>query len=230
METTTLHTLNLQKADILFVYENVIKNPDAFILKKIVKDFRSKFEEYMDTNIISTLDITPLTLILIDRNDKNVLRWVSKKEFDYESNYNFLHKQFLNMYNESIMLDGGKILLRFIHSFCIGNIYIWNPVDDKRQRYDIVKNFGGPNVMYITGDLGACIDKYKPKLVYDWDADRIYDLVRTNEHKDTLFGIANYGFNFEKDNPYLLKNELFMYPNVTYYVTYHRKPEDICRG
>ncbi len=217
----TLHRLEMQPIRTMFVYDRVLKDPDAFLMKKLASEYTDQFKEYIDTNQLNTLSLEYLTAALIDRDVKNPLEWLAKKPFDYEGNYKFLKDQFKNMYYASIPLYGWTILDRFTRSFASGDIFIWNETDDVRQKYDIVSNFDNPGIKYITGDYFECINQIHPNLIYDWDADRVHMLLKDELHEDIFVGVANYEFNFSKEDRVMLKHNLSYRKNIAYYTLYH---------
>jgi hypothetical protein len=84
----------------------VIKEPDSYILRKISTVYQKKFEKYIDWKYIASLDDKSLLNSLVNREDPNVLKWISTQEFDYEKNYNFLIKAWKDMYMNSPDLLG----------------------------------------------------------------------------------------------------------------------------
>jgi len=218
--TVQMHPLKSNFMKVFFVYDRVIKDPDAFILKKISKSYSNKFKEYIDTDLFNTMTLDTLMITLMERNIENPLEWASIKEFDYEKNYSFLRKQFPNMYRDSKPLHMCGIIKGMIYDYSIGDIYVWNPEDDVRQRFDLSSQFGKiKKLKYITGDYEKCVKETKPNILYDWDVDRIYKLDEFSEMNHTFFGIADYGFNFEddKEDPYKLRHELYKHKNVAFF-------------
>ena len=230
MPGVQLHRLEMQPIRAMFVYDRVLKDPDAFLLKKVASDFADQFKEYIDINKLNTVTIEYLTGALIDRDKKNPLEWLALKEFDYEENYKFLKDQFKNMYFSSLPLYGWTIVDRFTRSFASGDIYIWNEVDDVRQKYDIVSNFNNPGIKYITGDFFEAVKEVKPNILYDWDADRIGTLLQDELNQEIFVGIANYEFNFTRENRLLLKHNLTFRENVAFFVAYHPTKDATYKG
>jgi hypothetical protein len=206
-------------ANILFVYDNVLKSPDAFILKKVATEYRDRFEGFIDFSLIDTNTPESLLLHLVRRNEKNPLKWLATQEFDYDKLYNQLHQGFSNMYRDAERLRLYNRLYSLAASYCIEHIYIWNPEYDVRQQFDLDDILHENKVEYVVNpDLGQTIlDIGEVNIVYDWDAERVWELVRTDKYDDTFFGIAGYPFNFEKDEPDYLIHRLWERSNIAFY-------------
>jgi hypothetical protein len=205
----------LQQANILFSFDHVIKEPDSYILRKISTVYQKKFEKYIDWKYIVSLDDKSLLNSLVNREDPNVLKWISTQEFDYEKNYNFLLNAWKDMYMNSPDLLGKLYIRNYLKSYCIDNLYIWNETDDIRQRYELTSSFGKSKIQYVTGPLHKVLDEIKVNIVYDYSAKRIAELLEDYPHGEILFGIASYGFNFEKEGLMKLKYGLNTINNVT---------------
>lgn len=210
--------LRVNKANVLIVYDNVLKNPDPYILRRLVTTYRDKFKRYIDVETIETISDELLLSLVVNRAKKNVLEQVAITEFDYELNYNILHEKFLDMYQNSIPLQMYQTLINFYKSYCIDHIYVYNPTYDKRQHFDIETVFKDMrNLQYVVGDMEDVINQIGDiNVLYDWDVDRVNDLVSTGLHDDIFFGVAQYPFNFEKDKLHL-KHSLWKMDNVSYF-------------
>lgn len=210
--------LSLQNGKVLFVYDHVLKDPDAFILSLIAKHYPTKFKEYVDIVGIRTLDQIALQKQLILRTTEDPLEWVSLKPFDFKANYEYLYKKSKNMYRDSIPLSMYEIVNRFAHSYCINHVYIWNQVEDIRQRYDLLQMLGkNANVEYVTGNYKKVLKKLKPDVVYDYSAKRVAEVNEYEEFNHIFFGVANYQYNFDPPTTLipLLKYKLSYRKNIS---------------
>lgn len=208
--------LKVNKANVLIVYENVLKTPDVYILRRLVTTYRNKFKRYIDVETIETLSNELLLSLVVGRAKKNILEQVAITQFDYELNYNILHKKFVDMYHNSAPLQMYQALANFYNSYCIDHIYVYNPTYDERQHFDIESNFKDmQNLQYVVGDLEDIVNQIgNLNIIYDWDVERVNSLVK--KHNDIFFGVAQYPFNFEKDKLHL-KHELWKMDNVSYF-------------
>ena len=215
-----LHKVELQKVNVFFVFDRIVKDPDAAILKYCATKEKEKYKEILDMNYINTMELETLMVTLIDRKVLNPLDWAStNKKFDYEAEYKDLYSRIKNMYAVSKELPMCRIIKGFIHDFKIGKIYIWNETPDVRQQYEIVNIFpdGEKKIQYITGDYKKAIDQANPLLIYDWSAERVSKLNSYQEYNRVFFGIANYNFNFEDDDYTKLKYGLWDCNNVAFF-------------
>lgn len=207
--------MKIDKANILIVYDNVLKSPDPFILKSIRTKYREEFKDFLDIGFLDSLmDDDALFYITMCRNKKNPLEWLAKKPFDYEKFYEKMKKKNVNLYNNSRPLIQYRAFQNFSKAYCIDKVYVWNPYYDKRQHYDINEVLlEHDNVQYcVSENLIDTINEIgNLNIVYDWDIDRIGEIIKADNNPSIFFGIAAYGFNL---NNGILKNGLSEYPNV----------------
>ena len=218
-------------ANVLLVYDGVMRSGDTFLLHMIVENYYDKFIPYMDLESIRTLSVDALLPLVIARTKKNPLEWLAIKEFDYEKNYTYLQKKFVNMYDRSPILKHYQVIESFIASYCIGSIYIWSQEYDKRIHYDINHFLQmGNSVQYVTGDMQKVINTIgNLNIVYDWDADRVYDLLKDGLNTDVFFAVARYGFNINKGDKRLIHN-LWERDNVAPFTPHTITTESIYMG
>ena len=222
--------LSLKKADLLFVFDRVLKDPDPFIIMTIVNKYPHKFAKFIDIDLFDTLTMDALSPYIVMRQIENPLEWAAIKEFDYEKNYRYLHDRFKNMYRDSKPLHMVNAVKRFINGYCINNIYIWNEKDDERQRYDICSMFPKTDkIKYVTGDYANTLKKLKPNIVYDWSAKRISEVNEYEEFNNIFFGLSNYRFNFEEDGS-TLKYNLNGRANVAFFKVMDINENSLLKG
>jgi hypothetical protein len=213
------------------VYNRVLKDPDAYILKKVARDYRQKFDSYIDIESINTQTIDALSVTLVERDVINPLQWASIKEFDYDKNYNFLYHQFEGMYYNSPELAMTVIVKGMILDYSFGDIFIWNKEDDIRQKYDIATTFGkSSKINYVTGDFTKLLDDVKPQIVYDWDVERVFKMNEDSSRNDTFFGVSAYGFNFEPGMDYKLKYDMSYHSNVAFFQVLNAEEKSRYKG
>ena len=224
--------LNIQQTSVLFAYENIIRCPDTYILKKITtnKKYREKFKEYILVDLIETMTSDALISVIINRNKRNILEYFAIKEFDYDTNYNYLHEKFDELYLRSYPLETIATINRLINSYCIDKIYIYNEVYDKRQHQDIYMLYGDTDkVIYCTGDLQKIINSTsRLSVVYDWKSERVDKLTKDNLNSEIIFALANYGFNFAE--PYILVDDLSDRDNISFFNVFSPSEQNLYKG
>lgn len=196
-------SIGLTTANIMFVYDNVLKCPDVYILDKLCKVYRNKYKDYIDFTNMDTITPEAMMPYIINRPKKNILDWLSLKEFNYDNNYKMLHGKWLDMYEHSPELKMYEVIKRFVRTYYIGNIYVYNPEYDKRQHYDITSNISGVGgkVQYCVGEnIQDIIDQISNlHIIYEWDIDRVKTLISSGLNDNLKIFLANYKFNFEED-------------------------------
>lgn len=224
-------TIELRKANVLFEYDHVLKDPDAFILKTVAIHYPKKFAEYINIPKINTMTYDTLSSELVLRREEDVLKWASLKPFDFQKNYEYLYKKFKNMYRDSRELSMYGSVRTFSHAYCIGSVYIWNRTDDIRQRLDLVNAVGKSEVIkYVTGPLDKVIRQLKPSMVYHHSAKVVADLNEYEDFPNTYFAVANYQYNFEDESTFYLKYDLPKRKNITIFRVMDAKNANLYRG
>lgn len=215
--------LTAMQLRLLFVYHNVLKSPDAFILKKMANEYRDRFEGFIDFAPIDLNSPQALLLLVLSRTVKNPIEWLATEKFDYDKIYDQLVKGFPNAYRDSERLRMYESVYNLSRSYCVEKIFIWNEVDDVRQRFDLDELLHNDKVEYVVNkDLYQALkDIGDINFVYDWDIDRLYRIMNSKEFDNTFFGIAGYPFNFDKDKPYALKYNMSEKPNIAYYYVHN---------
>lgn len=204
----------LKSIRVLVSYRDIIKTADMYIINLLKTKFRDKFKEYIDYSLLDTLTDEALLLHWVNRPVKNPLEWLAIKPFDYEKNYQLLYDKSKRLYIDCDALKFDTTLSNYKVSRAIDDIYVWNPTYDKRQHFDLQVRHGLGKIKYVTGELDAVLDKLGDiHLVYDTDADRVQALIDTGKYDMTVFGVAAYGYNFERD--FILKHSLADNVNVS---------------
>lgn len=223
--------LKIDKANILIVYDNVLKSPDPFIMNSIRRNYRNEFKDFIDLDLLDSLgDEETLFYLTMCRNKKNPLEWLAKRPFDYDKFYNKMKKKSNRLYYDSKPLYQYKAFKSFARTYLIDKIYIWNSYYDKRQHYDINEVLKkNSNVQYCTSEnLIDAIDRIGDlNIVYDWDLDRIAPIIKEDNHPEIFFGIAGFGFNKKEGK---LKEGLDQFANVGDFPIIERPDRDLFVG
>ena len=189
----------LNPSNILIYYDNIIKSGDHFILKTIYNNFYDKFKEFI--KIPADVNSDNFDYFLYSRGEENIFKWLAIKEFDYEANYNYFKKKYLNMYLDSKPLALYHNLKEFAAAYCVKYLVIYSHDYDKRIEFDIRTLFRetpyDKKVLYVTGDDYAVIDEYSPDLVFYPNIEKITNIVR--ENRQIAFAIPTYGYNITSD-------------------------------
>ena len=224
--------LKIEKANVLMVYDNVLKSPDPYILNSIRKNYREEFKDFMDLDLLDSLgDYESLFYLTMCRTKKNPLEWMAKKPFDYDKFYNKMKKKSKTLYYDSKPLFQYKAFKSFSRAYLIDQIYVWNPYYDKRQHFDINEILKDrSNVQYcVSENLVDTIDRIGDlNIVYDWDLDRIAPIIKSGNYPEIFFAIAGFGFNKNEDGS--LKEGLNEYENVGVFPTIERPDRDLFVG
>ena len=102
------------------------------------------------------------------------------------------------MYEKCTPLDMYTALANMYLEKFTRTIYVYNPVDDKRIRFDLAKTFGKTDkIVFVTGNYLDVVDRIgEINMVIDNDLDRISPLFADQRFKRTMFMIGRYGYNY----------------------------------
>lgn len=203
-----------RKLTALVTYDEVLRDPNVFLLHLIldVPKIRKQFKDYFDEEKFDCQSEAKIHTMLLNRTVKNFLEWGALKEFDYERNYDKMYHQFKSMYEKSPALAMYDAFVQMIKESFLDKMFIWNPKEDRRQEYDIVKTFGkNPKVQYVTGPYLDVVDAIGEIHIFvDNDIDRLDPVIRTKKYRHANFSVARYGYNYEIGEQKLpmLKNDI----------------------
>lgn len=218
------YQMDIKFSSILIYYDNCIKTGDIFLLRKIKEEFSSKFNKYINMDILNLIDKDEnFNTMVFSRNEINPLKWLAISEFDYDANYKYLKNKFKDLYIKGDSFDLAKDVEEFFKSYFIKNVYFYSEIYDNRIDFDyqFIYNQNG-KASYVTGDLEQVINRFSIEAVfYPYNTEYIRDIAR--RHRDIIFSIPNYGFNME--NGYKLKDLTDDDNNIGFYpLLRHTKP------
>ena len=197
-QMTKLTPMEAKSSKLLIAYDEIMKMPGLYVLKKIRDNYVDKFEPFIRTELLSEISDKDLQYIYAARPIYNPLQWLAITEFDYEANYESMLGRFKTMYIETEFTDLASHIEYFLKAFFITDLYFWSPGYDKRIDFDIHSKFSDKEnfnkVAYVTGPIDKCIAELGVDMVfYPYATDDMLKLAR--EHKEVIFAFPNYGFN-----------------------------------
>ena len=188
-------------ARIFCVYENVFRDHNFFLLKKIMEDsnLRRQLEDFIDLSRFEQQCDARIQALLLHRHEQNILKWLATRKFDYDYNYKALHEHWLMMYEESPKLVFFEAFQKMLQEDFLKELFIYSKEFDKRIAHDIVKNLGHKDkVVYVTGQYMSVIERIgEINMFIDHDVSRISPILRMPEKTVNSFLIAQYGYNYE---------------------------------
>lgn len=186
---------------ILLPYNEILRDQNTFLLHLIMDNqyLRTQFEKYVSFERFECQTEERIRVMLMNRTEKNFLKWLAIKEFDYETNYKKLYDKFLHMFEESPPLDMYKALMNLTNEEFVKRIIVYGEKRDKRIMYDIYKTFvTNKKIEYVTGpylDVISAVGEIN--LIIDNDIDRVSAVMYMPEYYASTFMIAQYGYNYE---------------------------------
>ena len=231
MPNNSNRILEMRQISAFIVFDRIIKDPDFAILR--FASLQDEFREYIDVDRILTLSKESLAEELVEREEENPFVRYKIKDFNMQKNYDWIYKNIKYLYSYSPNLRMAHSIVSYLTSGLMKNVYIWNPVEDERQRFSLFKLYDKSSILeYLAGDYNEALDYAKPTLVYDWNVKRVFDTVETENWDGTYFFVSNHRFNFElnENNWPVLKYGLRDRKNVTFFPVYQNEALSIHKG
>jgi hypothetical protein len=191
-----------KRDEIIFVcYDEIIKNIYPYLLRQIITKYQKQYKEFIDIESFVNLDDKNLLRLVIQRSDKNLLRYLSLKSFDYDGALTDLKNKFNEMYINSPLLIFGQSINFLLSQKFTKKIYIYTPNYDKRIHFDIQMTYKNMDVInYVTGDFTEVVQSLDG--ITTWVLNDVIDITTLIEFKKTEYTnilVLNSGFNYTKD-------------------------------
>ena len=220
-----LTPMEAKSSKLLIAYDEVMKMPGLYVLKKIRDQYEDRFEPFIRTELLGEISDKDLPYIYASRPIQNPLEWLAITEFDYKSNYESLLGRFKTMYIETEFNDLANHIEYFLKAFFITDVYFWSPGYDKRIDFDIHSRFSDKEnfnkIAYVTGPIDKCLIELGVDMIfYPYATEDILKLAR--EHKDVIFAFPNYGFNIG-DSEGFVKGQLKTDDNIGIYPVFQNE-------
>lgn len=203
MENTTPMELSKQPENIFVDYEGVIKSSVPTLLSQLELVFKESLKDFINFDMITGMKRANLTRISVQRTEKNILKYLAKKEFDYDKTLKEISDSFVDLYMNSDNLVMAETLSGIIlKQKFLNNLYIHTEEYDKRIHYDIQNNFkiNCSKVHYITGKKEEVYDDLQGITSFILnDIEDILLLIKLKKTEYTNILVANYGYNYKLD-------------------------------
>ena len=187
--------------NVFITFDEVMRDQNTFIIHLILdnENIRKQLESYIDLSIFECQSEGRIRTLLLNRDKKNILEWLSKKPFDYEVNYQKMYSKFPRMYEDSPPLDMYRTVSRFLDEPFVRNVFVYGRSSDVRVVFDLKQTFGkNDKLHYVTGPyLDAISAIGKIDLFIDNDVERLAPVMYMPEHRYATFMVARYGYNYE---------------------------------
>lgn len=190
----------------LISYDEIIRNHNIFLLDKLKTELKNQIGKFIRLEELDNKSINQLQLLTTTRTEKNILKWLAKKEFDYDKNYDILYNHYKDMYSKSPLLKMGESIQTIGEEAFVENVFIYSKDYDKRKHFDIKILFKSNKVTYVTGNYLDVVEKIgKVDVFADNDLERIMPFFHHDKYKFSLFLLARYGYNYN-----LIKGNLLL--------------------
>ena len=180
------------------VYDDIIKAPVINILKDITVKYREYYKGFIDMTAFKSMNTHEEFIdFIINRPDKNVIKSLRSREFDYDKAWEDIYARNPLLIHNSLLLPFGSSILILLKQSFVKSIYIWSEKYDKRIHFDIQENFGLDTVGYVTGDLKDVLNNLPAITCYVLDdVMKVNTLIDLGKIELSTVCVADYGYNY----------------------------------
>ena len=187
-----------KKQEIIFIsYDEIIKNVYPLLLSLILKRYKNEYKDFLKIDLIENMNIDDLYILCIQRHDKNILRYLSKKEFNYEESLKNIYNKFNDLFINSDLLSIGASIHMLLTQKFTKKIYIYTKEYDKRIHLDLELNYRDMNkINYVTGNFLDAVNKLDGITTYILNDIMDVSYILDERINYTNILLANYGYNY----------------------------------
>ncbi|WP_304576699.1 hypothetical protein [Romboutsia ilealis] len=189
--------------EIIFIeYDDIIKSTNTALLKLLKNDYKDDIKDFIHFEKVEQLEDNKIDLFSTARIEKNILKALSKINFDYDYVFKTLVDSKIDLYAQMQPLMFADAIHALLPQKFTKEIYIYSEEYDSRIECDIAILFkGSSKINYITGDFSAVIDSIPNITLYVLsDIDKLGKIIQLNRQEYCEFMIAEYGYNYYEDN------------------------------
>ena len=191
-----------QKETMFIMYDDIIKTSKFLILKKLLTDeYRNNYKDYINYSKIDNLTDEQLYGTVFAATDKNILKYLATKSFDYDATYIDLYLDDSSIISKSKLLSFGSSISILLKQSFLDKIYIYSNHYDENIYRDIYDNFGSTNIIYVYGEFNDVIDNLsKTTKITTYvlnDIDLVNNLIENNKITYTNVLVTNTGWNYK---------------------------------
>jgi len=187
--------------EVIFItYDEVIKNPYPILLLTILKKYKDIYKDYLKLELIDGMDLDDLYVLCCQRHEKNIFRYLTKKEFDFDKALNDIYYKFNDLFINTDLLPIGNSIHMLLTQKFTKKIYVYTKTYDKRIHLDLQLNFHDmTKINYVTGNLYDVLNTLEGVTTYIFNdiMDVSYLIGDKLNYSNIL--VANYGYNYTLD-------------------------------
>lgn len=197
------------REEIIFIeYKDIVKSPVPRLIEMFATTYKDDVKDFIDISRIENLNEKDIWRLMAGRTDKNILKFLSTKSFDYDNVLNILE----NHHKELYMLSEPLGFLQAIHTLMEHKftkvIYFYTEEYDPRIEFDVMEQFSiyGDRTVYISGNLESVLESMeeKPTVYVFSDVDKVGTVIDMGLQEYCEFMVAEYGYNYYIKSGYLV--------------------------
>lgn len=195
--------------EVFFVeYKDVIKSSVPKLVEMFLTSYRDDVKDFINMDTISNLNKKDIWKLTIGRTDRNILKYLSTVDFDFDNVLKVLE----DAHKELYMLSEPMIYTHVIHTLMNYKftkvVYIYSEEYDPKIEFDIHEQFStyGDRIVYIAGNLKDVLESLdnKPTLYALSDISKMDTIIQMGMQEYCEFMIAEYGYNYTIKNGVLV--------------------------
>lgn len=187
-----------KRDEIIFIsYDEVIKNPYPLLLSTIITKYKDVYKDFLSLDKLENMSMDDLYVLCSQRHDKNIFRYLSKKEFNFDKALNDLYHKFNDLFINTDLLPIGNSIHILLSQKFTKKIYIHSKEYDKRIHLDLQLNFRDmTKINYVTGNMSEVISSLEGVTTYIFNDIMDVSYLIGEKMNYTNILVANYGYNY----------------------------------
>ena len=204
----------MRREVILVSYEDMLKCPSFFVLKTIRDELTEAYEPFIHVDIIKNMTDDELIDMCRYRSEKNPLKYLSKRVFNYDQAFKDIMDKYPNSYEYSYK----QRLCEYIDYLAVqkftDKILIYNHDFDEKMLTDISNMFShNEKIQLVCGDIEDVINDFNITGFFINDHNYIEIIKRCNklQYSEILIPVYGYNMHLNENNTPVLRTDINEY-------------------
>lgn len=201
-----MHNQFTARPEVIFItYNEIIRNPYPYLLSVLIEKYKHVYQDFLDVDKLIDKDIRIMERLCTQRQEKNIFREFSIREFDFDGGLKEFEELHEDMYLEEQvpLLEIGKQIGLLMSQKFTDKIYFYTPEFDLKTYVDIQKTFHDmTKIRYVYGDFIEAIEMIEEEITTFIlnDIELVPDIFFMEKANYTNILIAEHGYNYYFDD------------------------------
>lgn len=191
----------IKRSEVILVsYEDMIKCPSFFVLKTIRDELIDVYEPFIHTDVIVNMSNRELMELCLYRSERNPLKYLSKRVFDYNRAFKDIMNKYENSYYESPKLKLCDYIDYLAAQKFIKSILIHSEEFDEKILADLSNMFShSDKIKLVCGSIDDVLSDYNITGFFINNHKYISNIKKNNRMQYSEILVPVYGYNMKMD-------------------------------